>query len=110
MTPTWQSECGTVQLYLGDCRKVPPSVGVDAVVTSPPYAMQRADTYGGISEADYPAFTVEWLSSLTIALQGSVLINIREHVRDGEMSDYLHRTRLAVRDAEWAELDEMIWD
>ena len=27
---------------------------VDAVVTSPPYAMQRASTYGGVPEKEYP--------------------------------------------------------
>ena len=40
MTPTWVSECGSVQLYLGDCLQVLPTLeagSVDAVVTSPPY-------------------------------------------------------------------------
>ena len=40
MEPTWQSECGRVQLYLGDCRDILPSIGpVDAVVTDPPYGI-----------------------------------------------------------------------
>ena len=37
-TPTWQSPCGRVSLYLGDCLDVLPTLGnVDCVVTSPPY-------------------------------------------------------------------------
>ncbi len=88
-----------------------PAASVDAVVTSPPYAMQRAKQYGGVPEAEYPAWTVAWLDALRPALKprASVLINIREHIRDGEMSDYVHRTRLAVRAAGWIECDALIW-
>ncbi len=101
-------------LHHGDCLeflRTLPSGSVDAVVTSPPYAMQRAAQYGGIPEAEYPAWTVNWLDALRNALadDGSVLLNIREHVRDGEMSDYVHRTRMAVRAAGWIECDEIAW-
>ena len=101
-------------LHHGDCLdilKTLPSGSVDAVVTSPPYAMQRAAQYGGVQEAEYPEWTVKWLDALREALvdDGSVLLNIREHVRDGEMSDYVHRTRMAVRKAGWIECDEIVW-
>ncbi len=42
MKPTWESTCGTVQLYLGDCLEVLPTLApgsVDAVVTDPPYGV-----------------------------------------------------------------------
>ena len=39
MNPTWES--GDVQLYLGDCLKVLPTLGsVDAVVADPPYGLE----------------------------------------------------------------------
>lgn len=101
-------------LYEGDCLEVMrelPSESVDAVVTSPPYAMQRAKLYGGVPEDEYPAWTVAWMEQVRRILKphGSVLINIREHIRNGEMSDYVHRTRLALREAGWIECDELIW-
>jgi site-specific DNA-methyltransferase (adenine-specific) len=42
MDPTWTSDCGTVRLWLADCRDVLkelPSGSVDAVVTDPPYGV-----------------------------------------------------------------------
>jgi DNA modification methylase len=40
MNPTWQSKDGSVQLYLGDCLKVLPTLGkVDCICTDPPYGM-----------------------------------------------------------------------
>jgi DNA modification methylase len=103
-----------VSLYLGDCIQVMqslPSESVDAVVTSPPYAMQRKATYGGIPEAEYPAWTVAWMSEVRRLLKpdGSAIINIRPHVRNGQISDYTLRTRLALRDDGWNEVDELIW-
>src|SRR5689334_22837847 len=38
----------------GNPTRVLPPRSVHAVVTSPPYANQRRQQYGGISEADYP--------------------------------------------------------
>ena len=40
---------------------------------------------------------------------GSVFIVIRPHVRDGVISDYVLRTRLALRESGWHECEELIW-
>lgn len=98
----------------GDCVEVMGSLraeSVDAVITSPPYAMQRKATYGGIPEVDYPAWSVAWMEAVRRVLKpnGSVVINIRPNVRNGQISDYTLRTRLALRDAGWAEIEELIW-
>jgi site-specific DNA-methyltransferase (adenine-specific) len=91
-------------------RSLPPE-SVDAIVTSPPYAMQRKATYGGIPEKDYPTWTVAWMSEAMRLLKpdGSVIINIRPHIKDGQISDYVLLTRLALRAAGWNEVDELIW-
>lgn len=101
-------------LYTGDCVEVLkelPAGSVDSVVTSPPYAMQRATTYGGIYERDYPEWTVKWMAEVWRVLkdEGSVIINISPHVKNGELSDYVLRTRLALREAGWKETGELIW-
>src|SRR5699024_7690803 len=102
------------ELYVGDCidvlKGLPDGI-VDSVVTSPPYAMQRASTYGGIQEKDYPEWTVAWMQEVWRVLKddGSVIINISAHIKNGELSDYGRRTRLALRDAGWVELPELIW-
>lgn len=102
------------QLYVGDCVEVMaalPAESVDAIVTSPPYAMQRKSTYGGIPEADYPAWTVRWMNEARRVLKpdGSVIINISPPVKNGQISDYVLRTRLALRGDGWAELEELVW-
>ena len=98
----------------GDCLDLIPTLedgSVSLVVTSPPYAEQRAGHYAGISEQDYPDFTVQWMDALRPKLtpDGSVLIVIRPHLRDGVLSDYVLRTRLAVRESGWNECEELIW-
>lgn len=73
--------------------------------------MQRANQYGGITEQEYPT----WLASIMLDLlpkmtaNGSVLLVIRPHIRKGQISDYVLRTRLAIRETGWIEADEMIW-
>jgi site-specific DNA-methyltransferase (adenine-specific)/site-specific DNA-methyltransferase (cytosine-N4-specific) len=99
-----------VTIYHGDSLEILPSLSFDALVTSPPYAQQRKGLYEGTDESAYPAWTVEWMNAASgLAAGGSALINIREHVRDGQLSDYVHKTRLAVRDAGWYEIDELLW-
>ena len=104
-----------VDLRHGDCIDVLrtlPAGSVDSVVTSPPYAMQRKSTYGGIPEKDYPEWAVAWMQEVWRVLKddGSVIINIRPHIKNGQISDYVLRTRLSLREAGWCELEELIWN
>lgn len=98
----------------GDCVNLAQMLedqSVRLVVCSPPYAMQRKKLYGGISEKEYPAWTVSWLAALWPKLSddGSIFIVIREHIKKGVLSDYVLRTRLAIRDAGWFESETLIW-
>jgi site-specific DNA-methyltransferase (adenine-specific) len=98
----------------GDCLDLLPTLeddSVSLVVTSPPYAEQRKSHYEGIAEDSYSEFTVGWMAALWPKLtpDGSVLIVIRPHIQDGIISDYVLRTRLALRDFGWRECEELIW-
>ena len=54
---------------------------------------------------------MQWMTALAPKMtpDGSVFIVIRPHVRDGVLSDYVLKTRLAVREAGWHECEELIW-
>jgi DNA modification methylase len=99
--------CGDALLLV----PTPPDRSVNLCLTSPPYAEKRKRQYGGVPEADYPA----WMAAVMAALRpkltgdGSVLIVIRSHVRDGVVSDYVLKTRLALRNDGWKECEELIW-
>ncbi|MFQ5334504.1 MAG: DNA methyltransferase, partial [Flavobacteriales bacterium] len=72
-------------LYLGDCKielKKIPDNSVDLIFTSPPYADQRKNTYGGI----HPHRYVDWFLPISEQLlrvlkpTGSFVLNIKERV------------------------------
>lgn len=63
MQPTWQTDDGSVQLYLGDCLDVLPTLeagSVDAVVTDPPYGIG----FKYESHNDTPDGYGEWIWSV----------------------------------------------
>ena len=98
----------------GDCLDVIPTLvdeSISLVVTSPPYAQQRSGHYEGVSEEDYPDFTVQWMTALAPKMtpDGSVFLVIRPHLQNGVLSDYVLRTRLALRETGWRECEELIW-
>lgn len=79
-------------IYNGNCRKLLKDKtfmmdnSVHLIVTSPPYSDRRKSTYGGIHPKEY----VEWFLPLSEQMlrilkpQGSLIINIKEHVKNGE--------------------------
>jgi site-specific DNA-methyltransferase (adenine-specific) len=102
------------QLYLGDCKEVLtqlPNNSVDLIFTSPPYADQRKNTYGGIHPDKY----VEWFLPITIELlrvlkpTGTFLLNIKEKVVHGERSIYVLELIIEMRKQGWLWTEEFIW-
>lgn len=101
-------------LYLGDSKeelKLLPENSVDLIVTSPPYADQRKNTYGGISADKY----VEWFLPISEQLlrvlknTGTFILNIKEKVVDGERSTYVMELILEMRKQGWLWTEEFIW-
>ena len=102
------------ELILGDCRLellAIPDDSVDLVFTSPPYADQRKNSYGGIAPDEY----VEWFLPVSEQLlrvlkpTGSFVLNIKERVVSGERSTYVMELIIAMRDQGWLWTEEYIW-
>lgn len=102
------------ELILGDCRMellAIPDDSVDLVFTSPPYADQRKNSYGGIAPDEY----VEWFLPVSEQLlrvlkpTGSFVLNIKERVVSGERSTYVMELIMAMRDQGWLWTEEYIW-
>ena len=101
-------------LYLGDCKEkleILEENSVDLIVTSPPYADQRKDTYGGIHHDKY----VEWFLPISEQLirvlkpTGTFILNIKEKVVEGERSTYVMELILEMRKQGWLWTEEFIW-
>ena len=107
----------TACIYHGDCldvltagRIAPQSVNL--IVTSPPYADQRSENYGGIRADEY----VDWFLPRTAALKdclaedGSFVLNIKEKAVRGEKHTYVYELVLAMRREQgWRLVDEYCW-
>lgn len=107
-------QTANVKLYLGDCLEILkelPDNCVDLIFTSPPYADQRKNTYGGI----HPDRYVEWFLPITQQMlrilkpTGSFVLNIKEKVVNGERSTYVLELILSMRNQGWLWTEEFIW-
>ncbi len=101
-------------LLQGDCRAalaLVPAESVDLIVTSPPYADQRKNTYGGIAPDEYVAWFLPIAAELKRVLRptGSFVLNIKERVVDGERHTYVLELILALRQQGWRWTEEYVW-
>jgi len=88
-----------------------PDKSVDLVVTSPPYANKRKDTYGGTAPKKY----VEWFLPIAEEVyrvlkdNGSFILNIKEHPDNGERKTYTLELILELRKQGWFWIEEYCW-
>jgi site-specific DNA-methyltransferase (adenine-specific)/site-specific DNA-methyltransferase (cytosine-N4-specific) len=105
------------RLLCGDCRN-PDDIArlciekVQGCFTSPPYAEQRKDQYGGVPADEY----VAWWEAVQAGVRGvlredgSFFVNIKAHCDNGERSLYVMDLVLAMRRAwGWRYVDELCW-
>jgi len=84
---------------------------INLVVTSPPYADQRASTYGGHKPEEY----VEWFLPIADELYrvlkptGTFILNIKEKATGGERHTYILELILELRKRGWLWTEEFIW-
>ncbi len=105
------------KIYSGDSAQVLknvnrfPSKSVDLIVTSPPYADKRKNSYGGIHPKKY----VKWFLPIAKELfrilkdDGSFILNIKEHPKDGERGVYTLELILELRKQGWFWIEEYCW-
>jgi len=102
------------EILLGDCGEVLkelPDNSVDLIFTSPPYADQRKQTYGGISPNRYVAWFLPRAEQFLRVLKptGTFILNIKERVVDGERHTYVIELILAMRKQGWLWTEEFMW-
>lgn len=102
------------KILLGDSREVLKTIDdnvVDLIVTSPPYADRRKNTYGGIDPEEY----VEWFLPVSEQLlrvlkpTGTFILNIKEKAENGERNTYVLNLILSLRRQGWLWTEEFIW-
>jgi DNA modification methylase len=98
----------------GDCRDVLEEFDdstFDLIVTSPPYADQRSDTYGGIKPGLYVSWFLKRSAEFRRVLKptGTFILNIKEKAEKGERHIYVLELILALRKQGWLWTEEFIW-
>lgn len=102
------------KVILGDCKEVLKTFSENSIaliVTSPPYADRRINTYGGIKPENY----VDWFLPISKELlrvlkpDGTFILNIKEKAEDGERNIYVLELILALRKQGWFWTEEFIW-
>lgn len=101
-------------LFLGDCLDILANQhqnSINLIVTSPPYADSRKNTYGGVPANEYPDWWMTRAEQFKRVLceDGSLIVNIKEKVIDGERSTYVLELILRMRQAGWYWTEEYIW-
>ncbi len=104
----------TTKILLGDSREVLKTLddnSIDLIVTSPPYADRRRNTYGGISPKEYVGWFLPIGEQLLRVLKptGTFVLNIKEKAENGERDIYVLELIMSLRKQGWLWTEEFIW-
>jgi DNA modification methylase len=99
---------------LGDCEKELhkfPDNYFDLIFTSPPYADQRKNTYGGIKPDNYVEWFIPKSEEFLRVLKptGTFILNLKERVVNGERHPYVLDLIRELRNQGWLWTEEYIW-
>jgi DNA modification methylase len=102
------------KIILGDCEKELqkfPDNFFDLIFTSPPYADQRKNTYGGIKPDNYVEWFIPKSEEFLRVLKptGTFILNIKERVVNGERHPYVLDLIRELRNQGWLWTEEYIW-
>ena len=102
------------RIIQGDCArslKGLPDASIDLIMTSPPYADQRKNSYTGVHPDKYVQWFLPIASELKRVLknEGSFILNIKERAVNGERHTYVLELVLELRKQGWLWTEEYIW-
>lgn len=102
------------EIIEGDCLEVLakyPSNTFDLIVTSPPYADRRKNTYGGVPPEEYAQWFLPRSAQFLRVLSptGTFILNLKEKVENGERHTFVIELILALRKQGWLWTEEFIW-
>jgi DNA modification methylase len=102
------------EIKCGDCLEILkdyPDNCFDLIVTSPPYADSRKNTYGGIPPNKYVDWFLQRSQEFLRVLKpsGTFILNIKERVVMGERHTYVLELILEMRKQGWYWTEEFIW-
>ena len=106
----------TVQtkILLGNSKDILKTIeanSIDLIITSPPYADRRNQTYGGIKPEKYVNWFLPISKELLRVLKptGTFILNIKEKAEKGERHTYVIELILALKKQGWFWTEEFIW-
>lgn len=84
---------------------------IDLIFTSPPYADQRKNSYGGVKPDEYVSWFIPKSHQFLRVLKpdGTFVLNIKERVVNGERHTYVIDLIKAMKDQGWLWTEEFIW-
>lgn len=102
------------KLFHGDCEDVLkdiPDATIDLIFTSPPYADQRVNSYGGIKPDKYVEWFIPKAKQFKRILKptGTFILNIKERVVNGERHTYVIDLIQQMRKDGWLWTEEFVW-
>ena len=102
------------EYFIGNCGEVLkniPNNSVDLIVTSPPYADSRKNTYGGVHPDKYVEWFLPKYEEFLRVLKptGTFILNIKEKVMNGERHTYVIDLIHEMRKQGWLWTEEFVW-
>ena len=102
------------QYIVGDCEEVLKNIhnnSFDLIITSPPYADSRKDTYGGIHPDKYVKWFLPKSKEFLRVLKptGTFILNIKEKATNGERHTYVIDLIKELKKQGWLWTEEVIW-
>ena len=104
----------TAEIKHGDCEDVLREYSdntFDLIVTSPPYADKRKNTYGGVAPDKYVKWFLPRSEQFLRVLKptGTFILNIKEKAENGERHTFVLELILELRKQGWLWTEEFIW-